>query len=107
MKKIFAAIGLMLLLQNAWAVDIRDAKAQGMVGEANTGYIAAVQSSPSAEVRAMIADVNAKRKASFQSTANKTGTSVAQVANRFYEIAVQKTAAGHYYQDAAGRWRTK
>ncbi len=107
MKKIFAAIGLMLLLQNAWAIDIRDAKAQGMVGEANTGYIAAVQSSPSAEVRALIADVNTKRKASFQSTANKTGTSVAQVANRFYEIAVQKTAAGHYYQDAAGRWRTK
>ena len=107
MKKIFAAIGLMLLLQNAWAIDIRDAKAQGMVGEANTGYIAAVQSSPSAEVRALIADVNTKRKASFQNTANKTGTSVAQVANRFYEIAVQKTAAGHYYQDAAGRWRTK
>ena len=107
MKKIFAAIGLMLLLQNAWAVDIRDAKAQGLVGEANTGYIAAVQTSPSAEVRALIADVNAKRQASFHSTANKTGTSVAQVANRFYEIAVQKTAAGHYYQDAGGRWRKK
>ena len=107
MKKIFAAIGLMLLLQNAWAIDIRDAKAQGLVGEATTGYIAAVQAAPSAEVRALIADVNAKRRASFQGTAKKTGTSVAQVANRFYEIAVQKTAAGQYYQDAGGRWRKK
>ena len=107
MKKIFAAISLMLLLQNAWAIDIGDAKARGLVGEARTGYIAAVQSPASGEVRALIADVNAKRKASFQNAAKKTGTTVGQVANRFYEIAVQKTAAGHYYQDAGGRWRTK
>ncbi len=107
MKKIFAAIGLMLILQNAWAIDIHSAKAQGLVGEANTGYIAAVQSPASAEVRALIADVNTKRKASFTSTAQKTGTTVTQVANRFYEIAVQKTAAGEYYQDAGGRWRKK
>jgi uncharacterized protein YdbL (DUF1318 family) len=46
-------------------------------------------------------------KARFESTAQKTGTSVAQVANRFYELAVQKTAAGHYYQDPGGRWRKK
>ena len=65
MKNIFAAIGLMLLLQNAWAIDIGAAKAQGLVGEANTGYIAAVQAPASAEVRALIADVNSKRKTSF------------------------------------------
>ncbi len=107
MKKIFAAIGLMLILQNAWAIDIHSAKAQGLVGEANTGYIAAVQAPASAEVRALIAEVNSKRKASFASTAQKTSTTVTQVANRFYEIAVQKTAAGEYYQDAGGRWRKK
>ena len=107
MKKIFAVIGLMLLIQNAWAIDIRDAKARGLVGEANTGYIGAVQANASTEVRALVADVNAKRKASFQGTAKKTGASVAQVANRFYEIAVRKTAAGHYYQDAGGRWQQK
>ena len=107
MKKIFATMGLALLLQNAWAIDISDAKAQGLIGEAKTGYVAAVQTPPSAEVRALIADVNAKRKSSFQNTAKKTGTSVAQVANRFYEIAIQKTAAGNYYQDAGGRWRKK
>jgi hypothetical protein len=30
-----------------------------------------------------------------------------QVANRFYELAVQRTAAGNYYQDAAGNWKKK
>lgn len=106
-KKIFAAIGLLLLMQNAWALDIRDAKVQGLVGEATTGYIAAVQSPASAEVRALIADVNAKRQAQFTSTARKTGTTVAQVAQRFYELAVQKTAAGNYYQDSSGNWKKK
>jgi len=104
MRKIFAAIGLLLLMQNAWAIDIHDAKAQGLVGEANNGYIAAIQSAASAEVQALISDVNNKRKARFEETARKTGTTVAQVATRFYELAVQKTARGHFYQDRDGRW---
>ncbi len=107
MKKIFTAIGLLLLMQNAWAIDIHDAKAQGLVGEANTGFVAAVQSPASAEVRALIADVNGKRRAKFESAAQKTGTTVTQVANRFYELAVQKTNRGHYFQDSSGRWQKK
>ena len=106
-KKIFVALGLLLLLNNAWAINIQDAKEQGLIGEANTGYIAAVRSPASAEVRALIANVNSKRKAAFASTAQKTGATVAQVANRFYELAVQKTKPGHYYQDAGGRWQKK
>ena len=107
MKKIFAAIGLALLLQNAWAIDIDSAKAQGLVGEANTGFLAAVKTPASAEVNALIADVNAIRKSKFQSAAKKTGATVAQVSNRFHELAVQKTAAGHFYQDKSGRWVKK
>jgi uncharacterized protein YdbL (DUF1318 family) len=107
MKNIFAAIGLLLVLQNAWAIDIRDAKEQGLIGEANNGYIAAVQSPANAEVRALIADVNGKRKAQFSETAQKTGVTVEQVAYRFYELAVQRTAPGHYYQDANGQWKRK
>ena len=107
MQRTFAAIFLTLMLQNAWALDIDQAKDQGLVGEANTGYLAAVKTPASAEVRALIADVNAKRKTRFEATAQKTGATVPQVANRFYEIAVQRTAPGHYYQDANGRWRRK
>lgn len=107
MNSIFAAIGLLLILQNAWALDIGDAKDRGLVGEANTGYLAAVQTPPNAEVRALIADVNAKRQEQFEKTAENTGTTVAQVANRFYELAVQRTQPGHYYQDRDGRWQKK
>jgi uncharacterized protein YdbL (DUF1318 family) len=107
MKKIIAAIGLALILQNAWAIDLDSAKSQGLVGEANSGYLAAVKTPASAEVQALIADVNAKRKTKFQETAKKTGTTLAQVSHRFYELAIQKTAPGNYYQDQNGRWVKK
>ena len=107
MKKIFSAIALTLLLQNAWAVDLNSAKAQGLVGEANSGYLAAVKRPVSSEVQALIADVNAKRKAKFQSTARKNSLTLTQVSNRFYELAVQKTSAGNYYQDKNGTWKKK
>lgn len=96
-----------LVLQTAWAIDIGTAKEQGLVGEANSGYLAAVKTPASAEVNALIAEVNAKRKAEFEATAQKTGTTLVQVAYRFYELAVERTAAGNYYQDAAGNWKKK
>ena len=107
MKKILATIGLMMLLQNAWAIDIRTAKDEGLIGEANTGFVAAVSKPASAEVRALIENVNKKRQTQFDRTAEKTGASVEQVAQRFYELAVQKTASGHFYQDAGGHWKKR
>jgi hypothetical protein len=98
---------MFLAVQNAWAIDIHDAKDQGLVGESKSGYLAAVKSPASAEVNSLIADVNKKRKAQFGKTAQNTSTTLAQVANRFYELAVQKTEPGHYYQDAGGKWVKK
>jgi len=107
MRRIVAAILLALVFQTAWAIDIQSAKDQGLVGEANTGYLAAVGAAPSAEVKALIDDVNRKRKAEFQRTAEKTGATPEQVRVRFYELAVQRTQPGHYYQDASGNWKRK
>jgi len=107
MKRLLAAILLVFAMQGAWAIGLQEAKAQGLVGEAKTGYLAAVQTPASAEVKALVSSVNAKRKAQFERTAGKTNTTVPQVANRFYELAVQKTRPGHYYQDRNGRWKKK
>lgn len=107
MKKLLTAILLVLSMQSAWAIGLQDAKSQGLVGEARTGYLAAVQQPASAEVKALIASVNAKRKAQFERAAKKTNTTLLQVSNRFYELAVQKTRPGNYYQDKSGRWKKK
>ena len=106
LRQFVATLLLLLAFQGAWAIDIQTAKEQGLVGEANTGYLAAV-GTPSAEVKALIEEVNAKRKAEFERTAEKTGATLVQVRARFYELAVQRTAPGHYYQDASGSWKRK
>jgi uncharacterized protein YdbL (DUF1318 family) len=105
-RQLVAALLLVLAFQGAWAIDISSAKEQGLVGEANTGYLAAV-GTPSAEVEALINEVNAKRKAEFERTAQKTGATLIQVRARFYELAVQRTQPGHYYQDPGGNWKRK
>ena len=104
---VFAALLLALASHAAFAIDIDEAKARGLVGETMTGYIAAVKVPPSAEVQALIDEVNTKRKALFERTASKTNTTLIQVSHRFYELAVERTAAGHYYQDSSGRWVRK
>ena len=105
-KKFVAAFLLVLAFQSAWAIDIHSAKEQGLVGEANTGYLAAV-GTPSKEVEALITEVNEKRRAEFQRAASKTGATLEQVQFRFYELAVQRTKPGHYYQDSGGNWKRK
>ena len=107
MRKLLVLFLLTFTLQSAWAIDIDTAKTQGLVGEANTGYLAAVKPPGSAEVQALISSVNSKRKAEFEKTANKTTATIAQVSNRFYELAVERTASGHYYQDERGNWKRK
>lgn len=102
-----AAIFLMFAFQAAWAIDIDSAKGQGLVGESNSGYLAAVKTPASAEVQKLIDTVNAKRRSAFEKTAASTTATVEQVRYRFYQLAVQKTQSGHYYQDASGAWKKK
>jgi uncharacterized protein YdbL (DUF1318 family) len=105
-RQLISALLLLLAFQAAWAIDIHTAKEQGLVGEANTGYLAAI-GTPNADVSALVAEVNEKRRAEFKRTAEKTGATLQQVQVRFYELAVQRTEPGHYYQDASGNWKRK
>ena len=51
----------LLLALPAFALDLGDAKARGLVGETAAGYLGAVK--PSAEVNTLVKDINAQRKA--------------------------------------------
>ena len=107
MKNLIAIIILALAAHSAWAMDIHSAKEQGLVGEARNGLLAAVKTPPSSEVSALIAEVNQKRTDRFNQVAQDTDATLEQVQYRFYQLAVQKTEKGHYYQDANGRWQRK
>jgi len=95
---------LLLSALPALALDLGAAKAGGLVGETNNGYLGVVK--PSAEADALVADINAKRKAHYQKIAKKNGISLQAVEARAGLKAIEKTPAGEYVNTGAG-WQKK
>ena len=88
----------------ALALDLGEAKSGGLVGETSGGYLAAVKSS--AEVDALVASINSKRKAQYQKIAQKNGISIQAVEVRAGQKAIEKTPAGQYVNTGGG-WQKK
>jgi uncharacterized protein YdbL (DUF1318 family) len=102
----FAAALLLAIALPAAALDLDAAKQQGLVGEQTDGYVGAVEASPSDAVKALVADINAKRRASYQQIAAKNGTSVESVAGLAAQKLVERAPAGAWIRDG-GQWYQK
>ncbi len=108
MNRIILLLCLALLGSNsALALTLHEAKAAGLVGERNDGYLGYVTTPPSDEVEDLVKSVNEKRRAKFSETASKNNILTEQVADRFYQRAVKETGRGEYYQNATGGWVKK
>ncbi|MGF1723649.1 YdbL family protein [Photobacterium nomapromontoriensis] len=107
MKRLLIYFIFSFIAFNAFALDLQQAKTQGLIGEANTGFVAATTAIPSKEVRQLIIMVNNQRNAKFKKIAVSHGLSVREVSHLAYKKAVEKTQAGHYYQNSSGRWIKK
>ena len=90
----------MLLSLPALALDLGDAKSQGLVGETAEGYLGAVKSSP--EVDALVENINSKRKAQYQKIADKNKISLQAVEARAGQKAMSKTPAGQFVNPGSG-----
>lgn len=88
----------------AYAIDLHPAKAQGLVGETTSGYLAAVK--PSAEVNALVGSINSQRKAVYAEIAKRNGTSLQAVEALAGKKAIQKTPGGQYVNTGGG-WSKK
>jgi uncharacterized protein YdbL (DUF1318 family) len=103
-QKILAALALLTLSFSAAALDLSQAKAQGLVGEMPNGYLALVKQDSAAQK--LIRTVNSKRKANYQVLAKKNGISLQQVEALAGEKAIARTARGHYVF-VNGTWKKK
>lgn len=90
-----------------WALTLGEAKAKGLVGETPTGYLGIVSGKGSREVRALMKDVNQKRKQKYQGIAKRNGTSLQTVEVLAGKTAIKKTRSGHYIQLPSGKWTKK
>lgn len=108
MNKVISKLAIFLLAMSvsvfSAALDLGQAKAQGLVGEKPNGYLAVVNNSAGAS--ALIKDVNTKRRANYQGLAKKNGITLQQVETLAGKKAIQRTAKGHYVF-VNGAWHKK
>ncbi|ATG76704.1 YdbL family protein [Pseudoalteromonas sp. 1_2015MBL_MicDiv] len=89
---------------SAWAISLYDAKNQGLVGEDSSGYLGLVVQN--AEAKAVVDDINAKRKAQYLKLAKKNNLSLSQVEALAAAKTIEKTQSGHYVE-VNGNWVKK
>lgn len=82
-------------------------KADGLIGEQANGYLGLVAQNVPSNIKKLVADTNAKRKAGYQKIAAKQGTSLSDVEKIGGNTAIEKTSRGNYIRDANGTWRKK
>lgn len=83
------------------------ARSQGLVGELPTGYLGFV-STPSAAIKALVDDINIKRKAKYTEEALANGVTVEEFAFRNgCRLIKENTVAGEKYQAPDRSWKTR
>ena len=97
--------GLLFAAQPVFAIDLQSAKSQGLVGETTTGYLEAVRQ-PTAEVKALVNDINAPRKQKFKEIAARNNTSLEAVEQLAGKKAIEKSSPGSYVK-IGGSWQQK
>ena len=82
-------------------------KADGLIGEQANGYLGLVSQNVPPDIKKLVAEVNAQRKAGYQRIAAEQGTSLSEVEKVGGLTAIEKTLPGNYIRDTNGVWRRK
>lgn len=89
----------------ALALDLDQARAEGLVGERFDGLIAAVKSG--GEVDALVARINAQRMEEYRRIAQQRGVPVTEVQKLVGQQLIGKVPAGTYVMTPSGSWQQK
>ena len=100
-------VSLMAVSVASAASPLAQPKADGLIGEQANGYIGLVKQNVPADVKALVNDVNARRKAGYQKISKRENTPLSQVERVGGNTAIEKTLPGNYIRDASGAWRKK
>ena len=106
-KLIFALLICVVTMAIAVASELTKPKADGLIGEQANGYVGLVTQDVPADIRRLVDEVNARRKAGYQRIADREGTALSEVEKVGGKTAFEKTLKGNYIRDASGTWRKK
>ena len=82
---------------------VNAAQADGTVGEQADGYLG-LHGAPSPDVRALVEQINSKRRAVYTDMAAKKGVSIGDVAGATACQILESVGPGQWWRDAAGAW---
>ena len=107
MKKLIIILftGTLFLFNSAWALNLGEAKNNGLVGETPSGYLAAVKS-PDDATKKLIKDINSRRNVQYKKISKSNGTSIKAVESVAGEKAMNMTKKGHFIK-VDGKWIKK
>lgn len=84
----------------------QNARSEGLIGERADGYLGFV-SPPSAAIKALVDDLNIKRKSAYTQQAGANGATVAEMAFTNACNLIKRTSPGEKYQTPVGTWATR
>ena len=111
-KGLILAVGaIALTVAGVAAAQSRDpayaaARASGQIGEKMDGYLGFV-AAPGGALRAMVEDLNIKRKAVYAEKAQAANATVEEYALTAGCLAISRTVPGEKYQAPDGTWQTR
>jgi len=107
-KNLIMVLAIFLMLPaSAFGLELDQAKSKGLVGETASGYVQAVAPAPSAEVKALVSDINSRRKEEYQRISAQRGAPLNSVEQLAGKKAIEKTPAGQFVMLPSGEWRKK
>lgn len=86
----------LLFMSSAFAMNLDDAKSAGLVGEQANGYLGIVSSSAGSEIKALVEDINSKRKVKYQEIANSKNIPLSEVEALAGAKVIERAGAGEY-----------
>lgn len=101
------AICWLFVAGSATAGALDDYKSSGEIGEQTDGYVAAVASNPSSDVRETVRDVNDRRREKYTGIAEENGTDPATVGQLAGEKLVRRVPPGTYIRQPGGKWKQR
>ena len=107
----FAALLALALLAvpsgSVLADQLGNAKKAGSVGERPDGYLGVVDKSAGPEVKALVEEINQKRREKYAAIGKKRGTSGKAVAALAGAKLVKNASPGEYVMTNSGKWSQK
>lgn len=105
-KSLLIAATLLIASPLSFALTLDEAREKGMLGENASGY---VEMTPrgNADAKAVMIEINSKRKSKYQAIANEQNTALSNIEKIAGEKITGKLPAGQFYKDVNGKWNKK